>query len=127
MIIKGISGRILRLQSAGHIAQFGEVTAVNGGEPFGYLAYYVKDGMFLSKLYLLKEFRGRGYSRLAVDMLKNVCKAKNLHRIWLQVDRKNTESDKAYRALGFNVIYEYAADIGEGYVMDDYFMELTVN
>jgi len=97
------------------------------GEILGYLAYYINDGMFLSKLYILKKYRGKGYSRQAVNKLVEMCKADRLRKIWLQVDRKNTESIKAYLALGFRKTHASVTDIGSGYVMDDDFMALNVS
>jgi len=99
----------------------------DGEEAFGYLAYYIDDGLFLSKLYLLNSHRGKGYARLALDMLKDVCRERGLRRIWLQVNKNNINSINAYRALGFEIFEEKVTDIGEGYVMDDYFMQTTIN
>lgn len=94
--------------------------------PAGYLCYRAADGaMFLSKIYLKKEFRGKKISRYAVDFLRGICRERGLSKIWLTVNRYNEKSLAAYRALGFAVTREQKTDIGGGFFMDDYIMELA--
>ena len=71
------------------------------GEKAGYMGVRAEgDALFLSKLYLKKEFRGRKISRAATDFLLGVCRERGLPKVRLQV-----------------------TDIGNGYVMDDYVLE----
>ncbi len=93
----------------------------------GYLAYRMDpDSMFLSKLYIAKRFRGRGYARTALDHLEEICRNNGVHRICLTVNRHNEGSIRAYEKLGFVRTGTQRADIGAGYVMDDFLMEKKV-
>ena len=100
-----------------------------GGVPVGYTGVHAEeDGrLFLSKLYVKKEFRGCGLSSAAIAYLKELCKAENLSAIWLTVNRHNAHTIDVYRHFGFETVREQVADIGNGYVMDDYVMELTLS
>ncbi len=84
------------------------------------------EGLFLSKLYVEKDFRGRGISRRLIDMLSEVCKSKNCGYIWLTVNKGNVNSIEAYKKMGFKIIEEIVTDIGKGFVMDDYKMRLDI-
>lgn len=84
------------------------------------------DRLFLSKLYLLKENRGKGYASEAFKFLINYCKENGLKSIYLTVNKQNKHTIAVYKKKGFEVIDIQVADIGNGYVMDDYIMELKV-
>ena len=45
---------------------------------------------------------------------------------WLTVNRYNDHTIDVYKHWGFTVAREQCADIGNGFVMDDYVMELEV-
>jgi GNAT superfamily N-acetyltransferase len=96
------------------------------GEYVGYSGIAVHgDRLFLSKLYVKKEARGRKISRMAVDKYKDICKEKQLRAIYLTVNKYNFAKD-VYTALGFKTIDSVKTDIGGGFYMDDYIMELEV-
>lgn len=96
------------------------------GRPIGYVAYKLNDPagqMFISKIYLLKEERGRGYFRDIVSLLDGIAAAAKLSSMWLTVNRSNP-SVGPYKALGFEIIREQDVDIGGLYYeMNDYVME----
>lgn len=97
------------------------------GVPAGYIGFRAEGGeMFLSKLYIKKEFRGRGLARDTVNRLSALCRMEGLGGIWLTVNRHNSGSIAVYRALGFAPLREQVSDIGGGYVMDDLVLKLTV-
>jgi len=77
--------------------------------------------IFLSKLYILKEYRGLGYSN---KLIENVLKIHSNRTIYLTVNKYN-KSFEIYKHLGFKIIDSVCSDIGNGYVMDDYIMEKT--
>ncbi len=90
----------------------------------GYFSFQEEaDALFLSKIYIAKKYRGRDYARKAVDFLENICTQKGLAMIWLTVNRNNTGSIAVYEKLGFVKARTQIADIGSGYVMDDYIMK----
>ena len=85
---------------------------------------YEPQSLFLSKLYVDKPFRRQHLASRAVDSLKADCAKRGLSKIWLTVNRENAGSIAAYRKLGFRKVREEKTDIGHGYFMDDYIMEL---
>ena len=93
----------------------------------GYLAIKTEDAkLFLSKFYLLKSYRGQGYGSQAIRFLTDLCRERKLHAIWLTVNRHNASSIAVYERNGFRTVRTQVADIGGGYVMDDYVMEKEV-
>lgn len=80
----------------------------------------------MSKLYILSSERGRGLGKFALAALQDKAKRTNKRRIALTVAKKNTGSISAYEKIGFRKTGEVTADIGGGYVMDDFEMELEL-
>lgn len=99
----------------------------SGDELMGYTGIHEEDGkLFLSKLYLKKEARGRHFSTLALEFLKDLGTKRGLSCIWLTCNRHNSNTLAVYDHFGFQTVRTQAADIGNGYVMDDYIMELPL-
>lgn len=97
------------------------------GEDAGYVAIEPEEGrLFLSKIYIDKSFRHRGFAAETIRFLENACRKNGWKSIWLTVNRHNTGSIAAYERLGFVKTREQVSDIGEGYVMDDYIMEKKI-
>ena len=94
------------------------------GEYAGYCCIVPEnDGIFLSKFYMKKEFRGKGIAkRLFNHALKPFLAQKPL-RIHLTVNKHNADSIAVYKKMGFAVFNECVNDIGNGFVMDDFEME----
>ena len=93
----------------------------------GYLAIKKEEEkLFLSKLYLLKEARGKGISRKVFSFIKDYAIKNNLKSIYLTVNKNNFSSIEVYKHFGFEIIREEKADIGNGFFMDDYIMEFCV-
>jgi GNAT superfamily N-acetyltransferase len=100
---------------------------VKNGAPIGYTGIKAEDGkLFLSKLYIRKAERGNGYASMAFSFLESLCRAEHLSAIWLTVNRYNSDTIAVYKKKGFVTVREQVADIGGGYVMDDYIMEKLV-
>lgn len=113
---------------------------LNSNELVGYFAIAYKDDdkldkidkktkgreMFLSKLYIVKSHRHKGIGKLVVEHLKNTAHLRRISKIWLAVNKNNLDSINAYKKIGFNVYRESCEEIGYGYLLDDYFMELIV-
>ncbi len=95
--------------------------------PFGYIGVRQDgDKLFLSKLYILKEYRGKGFASRAFEFLEQMCKELDLKAIWLTVNRNNENPIKIYEKKGFKTVREQVADIGNGFVMDDFVMEKEI-
>jgi len=95
------------------------------GAACGYFAIEPQpDGrrMFLSKLYVLKASRQHGLARRALAFIEARCDAAGIDTLWLTVNKFNP-AVHAYERLGFVNVADVVADIGGGYVMDDFRLE----
>lgn len=98
-----------------------------GGKPVGYTGVRPADGsLFLSKIYILADERGKGYGSAAIDFHTETCRERGLSSVWLTVNRGNGRSVAAYEKNGFSIARSQVTDIGNGYTMDDYIMEKSV-
>ena len=96
------------------------------GRTIGFLAYYPKhECMYLSKFYLYKEERGKGYSRKMLDFVIQKTREAGLSCIELNVNRNN-DAILAYEKLGFVKVREEKNDIGHGFFMDDFVYRLDI-
>ena len=82
--------------------------------------------LFLSKLYVHIDYRGKKIASRVFDQLVNICKERNLDKIWLTCNRHNANTLAVYDHLGFEIVREEAADIGNGFIMDDYILEYKI-
>ncbi len=97
------------------------------GRPVGYCGVRPDENkLFLSKLYLKQECRGKGYASQTFAFLEELCGQKGYEAIWLTVNRFNEAAVAVYKKKGFTVVREQKTDIGHGFVMDDYVMEKVV-
>lgn len=95
----------------------------SGGIPVGYLAFDKRgDELFLSKIYLLKEYRGRGHGRQAMAFVIEKARELECSRVALTVNKNNSKSIDAYLKMGFLKERPLVMDIGGGFVMDDFRM-----
>ena len=78
---------------------------------------------FVSKVYLLKEHRGRGLIASVVRFYERLCRERGLDAMYLTVNKGNEMAIRAYKKHGFEIIDAVETDIGEGFVMNDYIME----
>lgn len=92
------------------------------GEPAGYCAYRPEeDKMFLSKIYVKSEQRGRGIGKAFFDYVEAASRGKR--SVYLTVNKHNDHSIAVYKRVGFTVADQVKSDIGQGFYMDDYIME----
>ncbi len=97
------------------------------GRNVGYIGIKPEETkLLLSKFYLLKAHRGQGYASQAMSFLEELCRQRKLGAIWLTVNRHNASTIAVYEKKGFRTVCEQVADIGGGYVMDDYIMEKEI-
>jgi ribosomal protein S18 acetylase RimI-like enzyme len=99
----------------------------------GYCAFVPQgDYIFLSKLYVRLEYRGRGIARRFLDQIEALCATEDERfascaTIRLTVNKHNEGSIKAYQRMGFETVDSTVTDIGGGFVMDDYVMERSLS
>ena len=116
---EAIMGQLMQGYRYFVIEEEGEILAYFGVQPQG-------ERLFLSKCYILKENRGRGIFSKGLEFMCALCRELELQSIYLTVNRNNTHAYEVYLHKNFKVIEEAVADIGCGFVMDDYIMELTI-
>ena len=100
----------------------------NSGEFCGYTGIHPgEDGrLFLSKLYIRKDHRGRHLATRVFDFLTDLCRERGYSAVWLTCNKHNNNSLGIYRHLGFQTIDTQEADIGGGFITDDYIMEYQI-
>ena len=98
------------------------------GRGVGFASYSeVNNSNFkLNKLYVLTELQGKGAGGMLLDRVINNIKQEHAKSLMLTVNRDNLNAKHFYAKRGFKVTREEKADIGNGYVMDDYIMELKL-
>lgn len=79
--------------------------------------------LFLSKLYIKKEYRNKGIGSSAFEKVKQFALDNNFKKIRLTVNKFNMPAIKAYEKWGFVTVGTEETPIGDGYIMDDYIME----
>ena len=91
--------------------------------PVGYLAFKEQDEeLFLSKIYVLSDQRGKGIGKAAMEFVESRAKDQGKHFLSLTVNKNNRGSITAYEKLGFVNQGPLETDIGGGFIMDDYLM-----
>ena len=123
------------------IERYQSFEAISGQLMHGYRYFLIEEGdvimgyfgvqpqgerLFLSKFYILKEYRGRKLFSLGMQYMIELCKESGLESIYLTVNRNNTHAYEVYLAKNFKVIAEEDNPIGEGFEMNDYIMEYEV-
>lgn len=89
-----LHGQIFLALSGDEVAGYAVLT-------FGYsLEFHGRDA-FVDELFLHEKFRGRGVGGLALEYLASVCAENGIKALHLEVERKNTIAQQAYRKFGF--------------------------
>lgn len=78
----------------------------------------------IDKLYIHPDHQRRGYGALLVADAIRILRENNLQSLILTVNKNNRSAISAYRHYGFAITGDSIADIGNGFVMDDYLMTL---
>lgn len=84
------------------------------------------DRLFLSKLYLRSDMRGKHLSTLLLDRAVELARAQGMRAVYLTCNKYNAHSLDVYHAKGFRDIDAVVTDIGNGFVMDDYILQLDL-
>lgn len=97
-------------------------------KPAGYFGVCLKpDGsLFLSKLYLKREYRGKGLATVQFQEVQYLAEQEGASSIWLTVNKHNDQAIAVYRHFGMQIIRSEVTDIGSGFVMDDYVFSIPV-
>ena len=79
----------------------------------------------IHKIYVLPETQGTGLGRQFFELVKEKAIENQQNAIFLNVNKYNN-AIQFYTKLGFVKLKDEVIDIGNGYVMDDYVMEVAV-
>jgi ribosomal protein S18 acetylase RimI-like enzyme len=92
----------------------------------GFAHAYQEDGACkLDKLYVDPSRQRYGVGGALFDAIRGFALQHRTQRLWLQVNRHNSRAISAYRKYGFEIVEARVFDIGDGFVMDDYVMEIA--
>jgi GNAT superfamily N-acetyltransferase len=120
------SPRSLRRQMVDERHQFLIVEQTE--EPIGFASWSVTadPGIFkLHKLYVLPGRQGKGLGRTLLQFIFETIRPEGATRLRLNVNRFN-KARQFYERMGFAVTGEEDIDIGHGYFMNDFIMEIAV-
>lgn len=79
----------------------------------------------LHKIYLRPQQKTKGTGTAVIAYLKNWAITRGIETIELNVNKYNS-AVSFYEKMGFELIREMILDIGQGYIMDDYVMQLQL-
>ena len=98
------------------------VIAEGAAAPCGYIGLQHRPGgeLFLSKLYVQSVERGKGQGRRCFEFVLERARALRAAAIVLTVNKHNTGAIQAYERWGLRRTRDVVADIGSGFVMDDW-------
>lgn len=97
------------------------------GIMIGYCGVKVDENrLFLSKLYLRKDQRGKGLASILLKQAIDFAKERKLSALYLTCNKYNQHSLDVYYKKGFKNIDSVQSDIGHGFIMDDYILQLDI-
>ncbi len=79
----------------------------------------------IHKIYVLRQTQGTGLGKQFFELVKEKAIENNQKAIFLNVNKYNNAIN-FYTKLGFVKVKDEVIDIGNGYVMDDYVMEVAI-
>jgi GNAT superfamily N-acetyltransferase len=93
----------------------------------GYFAMEITEPskMKLHKIYLDPDQKSKGAGTKIIEFIKDVAFKAGVRQIELNVNKFNS-AVQFYEKIGFFRAKEMVLDIGNGYVMDDYVMQLNL-
>jgi GNAT superfamily N-acetyltransferase len=101
----------------------------DNGEFIGFASYEINwdnsRKTKIHKLYVLPEIQGKGIGRMLINHIKEIALKANNNALFLTVNRFN-KAKEFYLKQGFHIVAEKQFQIGNGYIMDDYVMELLI-
>jgi ribosomal protein S18 acetylase RimI-like enzyme len=80
----------------------------------------------LHKLYVLPEMHGKGVGKILINEVKNLAVHEGGKFLQLNVNRNNKAAD-FYQKIGFKIKETVDVNIGNGFYMNDYVMEIEIS
>ena len=100
----------------------------DNGKEVGFVSYEINsepNKTKIHKIYVLPETQGTGLGRQFFELVKEKAIENQQNAIFLNVNKYNN-AIHFYTKLGFAKVKDEVIDIGNGYVMDDYVMEVAI-
>jgi RimJ/RimL family protein N-acetyltransferase len=97
--------------------------------PIGYLSYSLdvaRNRLNVHKLYVSIAWHGQGVGQAGLARIRDHAIAANVAAVSLFVNKRNDKAIRAYQRAGFRVAESLVNELGDGFVMDDYRMELAI-
>ena len=118
------SSEVLKKQMNSSIAFY---LVVDAQQPLGYFSFEITepDRMKLHKIYLDPDQKSKGTGSQIIEFVKQNALQAGVKHLELNVNKYNS-AVQFYEKLGFTRAKEMVLDIGHGYVMDDYVMQLNL-
>ncbi|MEY2894284.1 MAG: hypothetical protein RIS42_3 [Bacteroidota bacterium] len=118
------SNEVLKKQMNSSIAFY---LVVDAQQPLGYFSFEITepDRMKLHKIYLDPDQKSKGTGSQIIEFVKQNALQAGVKHLELNVNKYNS-AVQFYEKLGFTRAKEMVLDIGHGYVMDDYVMQLNL-
>lgn len=101
------------------------IIVYDDAEPVAFASYNETEPQLwkLNKIYILLSQQGKGTGKFIINYIVDEIKTKHAKALQLQVNRQN-KAKGFYENLGFKIIKTADFDIGNGFFMNDYVMEL---
>ena len=100
----------------------------DNGEHVGFVSYEINAAPSrtkIHKIYVLPKTQGKGLGKQFIELVQKKAIENHQNTLFLNVNKYN-KAQLFYKKLGFTITKEEVIDIGNGYVMDDYVMEIAV-
>lgn len=117
---------LIDLMQKGHVFYLAQD---NNDNYLGFVSYEINsepNKTKIHKIYVLPETQGTGLGKQFFELVKQKANENHQKAIFLNVNKYN-KAIHFYTKLGFIKVKDEVIDIGEGYVMDDYVMEIAIN
>ncbi len=96
---------------------------------FGFIGlqphYPAADKCKIHKLYVLPSAQGTGAGKRLLEKAREFASGNGIRTLNLNVNRFNAQAISFYERQGFEIIKTEDIDIGKGFLMEDYQLELT--
>lgn len=79
----------------------------------------------IHKIYILPSMQGMGIGKKLIDHVIDLSVQSNISALLLNVNRFNN-AVHFYKSQGFEILHEENIDIGNGYLMEDFVMRLSI-
>lgn len=105
------------------------ILAMENNQAVGFASYEFNfDGTSktkIHKIYILSNQQGKGIGKILIDYILEQAQKEKQSALLLNVNKHNI-AQHFYRKIGFEIVKEEVIDIGNGYLMDDYVMEMPI-